>query len=74
MNAREKHQDFVGDVLPRQLSSSMRSRRLGFLWGNRSQPNYYESTPTQDDSMAFLYGLRCDFDEIDLEDILPMIK
>jgi hypothetical protein len=73
VHAREKHQNSVAGP-SRQISMSTSARRLGFLRRNPSQPKDYESTPTQHDSMTFLYRLRCDLVEIDLEEILPMIK
>ena len=74
MYAGEKLQNSVMDASLRQPSVSTSKRRLGFLGRNSWRPNDYESAPTKDDSMAFLYELRCDLIEIDLDEILPMIK
>jgi hypothetical protein len=73
MYAREKFQSSVMDMSLRQPSVSTSPRLLGFLGRNSWRPNDY-TVPPHDDSMAFLYELRCDLIEIDLDEILPMFK
>jgi hypothetical protein len=73
MHALEKHRNLVPEM-SRTTRVSTNSLRLAFLTRNTSRPIDYLSEPARDDSMAFLYELRCDLVDIDLDEILPMIK
>ena len=73
MYALEKHRNLVPEV-PRKTSLSTNSLCLGFLSRSTSRPIDYLSEPTRDDSMTFIYELRCDLVDIDLDEFLPMIK
>jgi hypothetical protein len=74
MYAHEKLQNSVMDASLGQLSVSASPRRLGFLGRYSSRANDNQSAPPKNDSMTFLYELRCDLVETDLDEILPMIN
>jgi hypothetical protein len=59
---------------PSRKRSLSASPLLGLFSRNASRLNDYQSEPPTDDSMTFIYELRCDFVDIDLDEILPMIK
>jgi len=73
MYALEKHRSLVPEM-PRTGSFSTNSPRLGFLSRNATPPIDYLPESTRDDSMTFIYALRCDLVDLDLDEILPMIK
>jgi hypothetical protein len=66
MYAREKQQNYASasTVLPLLRAFSRRTARA----------DDYQSEPPTDDSMTFIYGLRCDLVELDLDEVLPMIN
>ena len=65
MYAREKQQNYA--------SVSTIPTLLGFLSRKRAQAiNNQSERPT--DSMTFIYGLRCDLVNLDLDEALPVSK
>jgi hypothetical protein len=73
MHAREKNQNFES-ATARNLSTSTGSLRLGFLSRRMARLDDYPSKPTRDDSMTFIYELRCELIDVELDDILPLVK
>ena len=77
MNAREKYQN---SALSQNLWMLASPRRFGLLSRNASRLSEFPSEMPTNDSMTFLYELRCEFADVnrdresDLDDVLPMIK
>jgi hypothetical protein len=74
MYALEKHQNLAPEIPSRKPSISTNSLRRGLLSRNVLRPTDYPSEPARDDPMTYIYELRCDLVDIDLDEILPMIK
>jgi len=73
MHAREKHHNF--DAAPAQnVLMSTGSLLLGFLSRHASGLNDNPSEPMKPDSMAFIYELRCGLVDVELDEILPLVK
>jgi hypothetical protein len=66
MYAREKQQNSVSMSTIRPL--------FGFLSRSRARVLDYQSEPPTNDSMTFIYGLRCDLVNLDLDEALPISK
>jgi hypothetical protein len=73
MYARERHQNYMAEP-PRNPTTSAKPPLLGFLSCRVERANVHQSESPRDDSMTFIYELRCDLVDIDLDEILPMIK
>jgi hypothetical protein len=73
MYAREKHQNYMAEPA-RNPTTSANPPLLGFLSRRVARANVHQSESRRDDSMTFIYELRCDLVDIDLDEILPMIK
>jgi hypothetical protein len=72
MYAREKYQKHVVDASSPTPSRATSPRRLGFLLRRLSQPTEHQPEPLRDHSMAFIYELRRDLVDIDLDEVLPI--
>ena len=74
MHAHEKHQRLVADASSRDatLLTTFPFSRLPFRSVTRVSDDLSEQSA--DDSMTFLYELRCDLVAIDLDEALPLLK
>jgi hypothetical protein len=48
--------------------------RFGIFSRNMSHPIVDQTEMVRDDSMTFIYELRCDLGDIDFDEMLPLIK
>jgi hypothetical protein len=74
MHAREKYQT-PGSNAPSRRGSLARSPLFTVLLFQRMKSpkaDYFE--PAKDDSMTFLYELRRDLVDLELDEVLPLIK
>jgi hypothetical protein len=76
MHTRERYASSLADASPYNHSVPANRRRRGFLSRAVSAPNDSQLALTGDQSMAFIYELRCDFAHVDLDltEILPVSK
>jgi hypothetical protein len=74
LHAREKHQSRESETSPRSARLSRHSPLLGFLSRNMSRSNSYPPQSVVGDSMTFLYELRSDLANVDLDEALPVLK
>jgi hypothetical protein len=74
MYALEKHQNVVPEIVSRKPSVEASASRFGIFSRNMSHPIVDQTEMVRDDSMTFIYELRCDLGDIDFDEMLPLIK
>jgi hypothetical protein len=72
--ARDKYRNSVSDTSSRSYSALTRPLLTGLLSRRVTRSNEYHSALGGADAMAFIYELRSDLVDIDLDEVLPMFK